>query len=125
VPVHCGNQILYCGTWYYWICSMKLSSCHFSWCLKFWVAHIFLENLFTLGYKVCERYQWHIAQGNATLASSGRTDAKLVCVLRFKPGTSCIWGHMVAHMVEALCYKPEGRGFNWNFSFTCSSNRNE
>jgi hypothetical protein len=29
-----------------------------------------------------------------------------------------LWGHAVAHLVEALRYKPEGRGFNfgiWNF----------
>jgi hypothetical protein len=52
------------------------------------------------------------------------------------------WGHAVAQLVEALCYKPEGRGFDsrwyhWNFSLTYSfrphygpgvdsaSNRNE
>ena len=51
-------------------------------------------------------------------------------------------GHVVSHLVEALCYKPEGRGFDslwchWNFSLTYSfqmhygpwvnsvSNRNE
>jgi hypothetical protein len=33
-----------------------------------------------------------------------------------------IWGHVVAHLVEALRYKPEGRGFDsrwchWNFSW--------
>jgi hypothetical protein len=33
------------------------------------------------------------------------------------------WGHPVAQLVEALCYKPEGRGFDsrcchWNFSLT-------
>jgi hypothetical protein len=33
------------------------------------------------------------------------------------------WGHMVAHLVEELRYKPEGRGFDsqwchWNFSLT-------
>ena len=33
------------------------------------------------------------------------------------------WGHAVAHLVEALSYKPEGRRFdsrwnNWNFSLT-------
>jgi hypothetical protein len=32
-------------------------------------------------------------------------------------------GHAVAQLVEALCYKPNGRGFDsrwchWNFSFT-------
>ena len=52
------------------------------------------------------------------------------------------WGHAVAHLVETLRYKPEGRGFDsrwchWNFSVTYSfrplyvpavdsaSNRNE
>jgi hypothetical protein len=35
----------------------------------------------------------------------------------------CTWGHAVAQLVEALRYKPEGRGFdsrwyNWNFSLT-------
>jgi hypothetical protein len=39
-----------------------------------------------------------------------------------KPATS-IRGHAVAQLVEALRYKPEGRGFdsrwiNWNFSVT-------
>ena len=34
-----------------------------------------------------------------------------------------IWGHAVAQLVEALRYKPEGRGFDsqwfhWNFSLT-------
>jgi hypothetical protein len=34
-------------------------------------------------------------------------------------------GHAVAQLVDALCYKPEGRGFdfrlcNWNFSLTKS-----
>jgi hypothetical protein len=33
------------------------------------------------------------------------------------------WGYMVAQLVEAVCYEPEGRGFDsqwcqWNFSFT-------
>jgi hypothetical protein len=33
------------------------------------------------------------------------------------------WGHAVAQLVEALRYKPEGRGFDsqcchWNFSLT-------
>jgi hypothetical protein len=33
------------------------------------------------------------------------------------------WGHMVVQLVEALCSKPEGGGFNswwchWNFSLT-------
>jgi hypothetical protein len=33
-----------------------------------------------------------------------------------------VWGHAVAHLVEALRYKPEGREFDsrwchWNFSF--------
>jgi hypothetical protein len=27
-------------------------------------------------------------------------------------------GHAVAQLVEALRYKPEGRGFDWNFSFS-------
>jgi hypothetical protein len=26
----------------------------------------------------------------------------------------------MAQLVEALCYKPEGRGFDWNFSLTLS-----
>jgi hypothetical protein len=34
--------------------------------------------------------------------------------------TRCSWGHAVAQLVEALRYKPEGRGFDfrwchWNF----------
>jgi len=38
-------------------------------------------------------------------------------------GTFYIWGHAVAQLVEALRYKPEGRGFDfrwcqWNFSLT-------
>jgi len=37
--------------------------------------------------------------------------------------TLCIVGHAVAQLVEPLCYKPEGRGFDsrwchWNFSLT-------
>ena len=56
--------------------------------------------------------------------------------------SSSIWGHAVAQLVEALRYKPEGRGFDsrwyhWNFSLILSfwphygpgvdsaSNRNE
>jgi hypothetical protein len=36
---------------------------------------------------------------------------------------SVIWGHAVAQLVEALCYKPERRGFDslwchWNFTLT-------
>jgi hypothetical protein len=27
-------------------------------------------------------------------------------------------GHEVAQLVEALRYKPEGRGFDWNFLLT-------
>ena len=27
-------------------------------------------------------------------------------------------GHAVAQLVEALCYKPEGRGFDWNWNFS-------
>jgi hypothetical protein len=56
------------------------------------------------------------------------------------PSVQNFGGHAVAHLVEALCYKPEGRGFDshwcqWNFSLTKSfqphygvdsaSNRNE
>jgi len=34
-----------------------------------------------------------------------------------------MWGHAVAQLLEALCYKPEGRGFDsrwrhWIFSLT-------
>jgi hypothetical protein len=52
-----------------------------------------------------------------------------------------VWGHALAQLVEALNYKPEGRGFGsrwcrWNFSLTSfrphygpgadlASNRNE
>jgi hypothetical protein len=32
-----------------------------------------------------------------------------------------ILGHTLAQLVEALYYKPEGRGFDWNFSLTSSS----
>jgi hypothetical protein len=40
----------------------------------------------------------------------------------FRPVTAQL-GHAVAHLVEALRYKPEGRGFDsrcchWNFSLT-------
>jgi len=33
---------------------------------------------------------------------------------------NCLMGHAVAQLVEPLCYKPEGRGFDsrwyhWNF----------
>jgi len=40
-----------------------------------------------------------------------------------KKDASCKEGHAVAHLVDALCYKPEGRGFDsrwchWNFSLT-------
>jgi hypothetical protein len=31
--------------------------------------------------------------------------------LHFMLVVSLIWGHAVAELVEALCYKPEGRGF--------------
>ena len=59
-----------------------------------------------------------------------------------RPYCVYIWGHVAAQLAEALCYKPEGRGFDsqWcrcNFSLTQSfwlhygpgvdsaSNRNE
>jgi hypothetical protein len=29
-----------------------------------------------------------------------------------------LYGHVVAQLVEALRYKPEGREFDWNFSLT-------
>jgi len=40
-----------------------------------------------------------------------------------KSGIRNEWGHAVAQLVEALCYKSEGRGFDsrwchWNFSLT-------
>jgi len=39
----------------------------------------------------------------------------------FRPEYYTVKGHVVAHLVEALRYKPEGRGFDsqlchWNFS---------
>jgi hypothetical protein len=42
-----------------------------------------------------------------------------------KTTTHTDWGYAVAQLVEALCYKPEGRGFNsrwshWNYSVTYS-----
>ena len=65
----------------------------------------------------------------------------LKCVSTLNLGKTC-WGHTVAQLVEALCYKPEGRGFysqwcHWNISLIYSfrlhyghevalaSNRNE
>jgi len=43
----------------------------------------------------------------------------------FKILNICIWGHAVVQLVEALRYKPEGRGFDtgwcqWNFTLTWS-----
>ena len=35
--------------------------------------------------------------------------------LRFT--TTITWGHAVAQLAVALCYKPEGRGFDFNFNF--------
>ena len=45
------------------------------------------------------------------------------CIIRFWHSTK--GGHVVAQLVEALCYKPEGHGFDfrwchWNFSLTYS-----
>jgi hypothetical protein len=40
------------------------------------------------------------------------------CDLCFLTGLPDVVGHEVAHLVEALRYKPEGRGFDWNFSLT-------
>jgi hypothetical protein len=43
--------------------------------------------------------------------------------LHFFTLSTCFVGHAVAQLVEALRYKPEGRGFDfrwryWNFSLT-------
>jgi len=55
----------------------------------------------------------------ATLSSS----ALLILVYQVVEFTSPDWGHVVAQLVEALRYKPEGRSFDsrlchWNFSLT-------
>jgi len=52
-----------------------------------------------------------------------RSVATLVLCWRLAEATS--QGQVVAQLVEALCYKPEGRGVNsrwcnWNFSLTYS-----
>jgi hypothetical protein len=46
-----------------------------------------------------------------------------VVYLLFKQDTKNVEGHVVAHLVEALPYKSEGRGFDsrwfyWNFLLT-------
>jgi len=45
------------------------------------------------------------------------------CIIRNVYSVNVNWGHAVAHLVEALRYKSEGRGFDfrwchWNFSLT-------
>jgi hypothetical protein len=71
---------------------------------------------------------------------SRRTESGIFVVKRFREGTVSYGGHAVAQLVEALRYKPEGRGFDSrgghsNFSLTMmprygpgvdsASNRNE
>jgi hypothetical protein len=48
---------------------------------------------------------------------------KICCTILYLSLLHVSTGHAVAHLVEALCYKPEGRGFDsrwshWNFSVT-------
>ena len=43
--------------------------------------------------------------------------------MHFKFPNILFWGHILAQLVEALRYKPKGRGcdsrwFHWNFSLT-------
>jgi hypothetical protein len=45
------------------------------------------------------------------------------CVAKFYRNLLIKWGHAVAHLVEAVRYKPEGRGFDsrwchWNYTLT-------
>ena len=52
-----------------------------------------------------------------TWGQRGITELNVVC------SYFILWRHAVAQLVEALRYKPEGRGFdsrwcNWNFSLT-------
>ena len=52
-------------------------------------------------------------------------EQKMYSWIRISLGTLRKWGHAVAQLVEALRYKPEGRGFDsrwchWNFSLTLS-----
>jgi len=47
----------------------------------------------------------------------------IICIYTMLFPTQAQMGHVVAQLVEALRYKPEGRGFDsqwchWNFSLT-------
>ena len=60
---------------------------------------------------------------NPTLTSVGFVVDKVALRLVFLLVLRYQWGHAVAQLVEALRYKPEGRGFNsrwchWIFSLT-------
>jgi len=49
--------------------------------------------------------------------------AKAQTTYKINPAVKHYLGYSVAHLVEALCYKPEGRGFDsrwghWDFSMT-------
>ena len=51
--------------------------------------------------------------------SSKREEAIIDIIVSYLSLAYCSgMGHVVAQLVEALRYKPEGRGFDWNFSLT-------
>jgi hypothetical protein len=63
--------------------------------------------------------------GNLSCLTTGPRDKSAVCVSKFENLLTLLqnWGHAVAQFVEALRYKPVGRGFDyrlchWNSSLT-------
>ena len=51
----------------------------------------------------------------AKIAENLRCSADLHVVMLDVSKYQLILGHAVAQLVEALCYKPKGRGFDWIF----------
>jgi hypothetical protein len=63
-------------------------------------------------------YDWNLVKNFKNVFNNCKNAG--LCYLPF--GTGSYWGHVVAQLVEALSYKPEGRGIDsrWcqNFSLT-------
>jgi hypothetical protein len=62
-----------------------------------------------------------LTEGSAVVGGHTVSVSKAILVLRRHYNTAKV--HTVAQLVETLCYKSEGRGFNskwchWNFSLT-------
>jgi predicted CoA-binding protein len=53
-----------------------------------------------------------------TQEGRGKRAVKKIARRRFLWSVLLTKGHAVAHLVDALHYKPEDRGFDWKFSLT-------